>query len=139
VQKKTIKPGSDESRTLVFVLYKNEAPRVETLLRKQGYSVCVLHGNISQDARQKALDDFKYGRVGVLIATDVAARGLDIPNVGTVINYTFPLTVEDYVHRIGRTGKVFSTIQEVSVLNTFLIRTRRSRREEYHLLHRREA
>ena len=89
----------------MFVLYKNEAPRVEQLLRGQGYSVCVLHGNVSQDARLKALNDFKTGRVGVLIATDVAARGLDIPNVGTVINYTFPLTVEDYVHRIGRTGK----------------------------------
>ncbi|CCA73901.1 related to DBP3-Putative RNA helicase required for pre-rRNA processing [Serendipita indica DSM 11827] len=105
VQKKSITPGSDESRTLVFVLYKNEAPRVEQLLRGQGYSVCVLHGNVSQDARLKALNDFKTGKVGVLIATDVAARGLDIPNVGTVINYTFPLTVEDYVHRIGRTGR----------------------------------
>jgi ATP-dependent RNA helicase DBP3 len=104
VQKKSIQPGSDESRTLVFVLYKNEAPRVETLLLKEGYSVRVLHGNISQDARLKALNDFKTGKVGILIATDVAARGLDIPNVGTVINYTFPLTVEDYVHRIGRTG-----------------------------------
>ena len=105
VQKKAIKPGSDQSRTLVFVLYKNEAPRVEMLLKKEGYSVCTLHGNISQDARLRALDDFKTGKVGVLVATDVAARGLDIPNVGVVINYTFPLTVEDYVHRIGRTGR----------------------------------
>ncbi|KAG8789669.1 RNA-dependent ATPase [Serendipita sp. 397] len=105
VQKKNITPGSDESRTLVFVLYKNEAPRVEQLLKGEGYSVSVLHGNVSQDARLKALNDFKTGATGCLIATDVAARGLDIPNVGTVVNYTFPLTVEDYVHRIGRTGR----------------------------------
>lgn len=94
------------------MLYKNEAPHVENLLQRQGYTVCVLHGNISQDARLKALNDFKTGKVGVLIATDVAARGLDIPNVGTVINYTFPLTVEDYVHRIGRTGTCTSLVSE---------------------------
>ncbi|KAG8833138.1 RNA-dependent ATPase [Serendipita sp. 399] len=105
VQKKSIKAGSAELRTLIFVLYKNEAPRVEQLLKGEGYSVSVLHGNVSQDARLKALNDFKTGVSGCLVATDVAARGLDIPNVGTVINYTFPLTVEDWVHRIGRTGR----------------------------------
>jgi len=104
-QKKSIKPGSDESRTLLFVLYKAEAPRVEALLRKQGYAVCSIHGNLGQQARLQALEDFKTGKVSIMIATDVAARGLDIPNVGLVVNYTFPLTVEDYVHRIGRTGR----------------------------------
>jgi ATP-dependent RNA helicase DBP3 len=56
----------------------------------------------------EALERFKNGTTGLLVATDVAARGLDIPNVGAVINYTFPLTIEDYIHRIGRTGKRFS-------------------------------
>ena len=78
---------------------------MESMLRRQGYSVAGLHGDMSQTARLDALDRFKDGTVWLLVATDVAARGLDIPNVGTVINYTFPLTVEDYVHRIGRTGK----------------------------------
>jgi len=60
---------------------------------------------MSQSARMDALDKFKSGETGLLVATDVAARGLDIPNVGAVINYTFPLTIEDYIHRIGRTGE----------------------------------
>lgn len=68
----------------------------------------MIHGDLSQAARMSALDDFKTGKTQLLVATDVAARGLDIPNVGTVINYSFPLTVEDYIHRIGRTGKAFS-------------------------------
>lgn len=62
-QKKSIKPGSDESRTLLFVLYKAEAPRVEVLLRKQGYKVCSIHGNLGQQARLQALEDFKTGKV----------------------------------------------------------------------------
>ena len=60
---------------------------------------------MSQPARLDALDKFKTGSITLLVATDVAARGLDIPNVDTVINYSFPLTIEDYVHRIGRTGR----------------------------------
>ncbi|TFK47944.1 DEAD-domain-containing protein [Heliocybe sulcata] len=103
--KKTSKPGVEESRILVFALYKKEAARVEQNLIRQGYSVGALHGDMSQDARMKALDNFKTGKTGLLVATDVAARGLDIPNVGLVINYTFPLTIEDYIHRIGRTGR----------------------------------
>ena len=94
----------DESRTLVFALYKKEAARVEQMLQRHGYSVGSLHGDMSQTARMEALENFKNGETGLLVATDVAARGLDIPNVGAVINYTFPLTIEDYIHRIGRTG-----------------------------------
>ncbi len=69
-----------------------------------------LHGDLSQSARLQALEEFKSGKTGLLVATDVAARGLDIPNVGTVINYTFPLTIEDYIHRIGRTGKILCLV-----------------------------
>ena len=88
---------------LVFALYKKEAERVEGMLRSKGFSVGGLHGDMSQAARLDALQNFKSGTTGLLVATDVAARGLDIPNVGAVINYTFPLTIEDYIHRIGRT------------------------------------
>ncbi|KAF8338192.1 uncharacterized protein EI90DRAFT_2991491 [Cantharellus anzutake] len=94
-----------ESRILVFVLYKKEADRVLETVQHWGYSAGGIHGDINQNQRMKALEDFKTGRTGLLVATDVAARGLDIPNVSSVINYSFPLTVEDYVHRIGRTGR----------------------------------
>ncbi|GAW09868.1 DEAD-domain-containing protein [Lentinula edodes] len=94
-----------DSRILVFALYKAEASRVEGMLRREGYSVGALHGDLSQNNRLQALEEFKSGKTGLLVATDVAARGLDIPNVGAVINYTFPLTIEDYIHRIGRTGR----------------------------------
>ncbi|KZT61861.1 DEAD-domain-containing protein [Calocera cornea HHB12733] len=94
-----------EERTLVFVLYKKEATRVEQALARSGYRTGAIHGDMGQQARIAALDEFKSGRTKLLVATDVAARGLDIPNVGTVINYSFPLTIEDYIHRIGRTGR----------------------------------
>lgn len=83
-----------ESRTLVFVLYKKEADRVLDTLRSWGYSASGIHGDLSQVRRFQALEDFKNGTTGLLVATDVAARGLDIPDVGSVINYSFPLTVE---------------------------------------------
>ncbi|KAF8350285.1 P-loop containing nucleoside triphosphate hydrolase protein [Amanita rubescens] len=100
------KPNSSfDSRVLVFALYKKEAARLEQMLRQQGYTACALHGDMSQSARMEMLERFKSGQANLMVATDVAARGLDIPNVGTVINYTFPLTIEDYIHRIGRTGR----------------------------------
>ncbi|KAJ7051228.1 DEAD-domain-containing protein [Mycena amicta] len=98
------KSGDGSSRILVFALYKKEASRVEQRLRQEGYSVGALHGDLSQSARLDALEKFKNGTTLLLVATDVAARGLDIPDVEAVINYTFPLTIEDYIHRIGRTG-----------------------------------
>lgn len=64
-----------------------------------------IHGDVSQSLRTQAMDDFKAGTQPLLIATDVAARGLDVPDVSVVINFSFPLTTEDYVHRIGRTGR----------------------------------
>jgi len=93
------------NRVLVFVLYKREADRVERMLRGRGWACGAIHGDMSQDARTRALAAFKDATVPLLIATDVAARGLDIPAVEYVLNYSFPLTIEDYVHRIGRTGR----------------------------------
>lgn len=102
-------PSLDDARVLVFVLYKKEATRVEALLQRQNYAVAGLHGDLSQVARMEALQNFKSGKTRVLVATDVAARGLDIPNVAVVLNYSFPLTIEDYIHRIGRTGKCIAS------------------------------
>ena len=86
-----------------------EAPRVEAMLQRKGFKAGSVHGDISQESRNAAVAAFKAGDVPLLIATDVAARGLDIPDVEVVINYSFPLTVEDYVHRIGRTGRAGKT------------------------------
>ncbi|KAG9444339.1 hypothetical protein H6P81_015679 [Aristolochia fimbriata] len=96
---------SQSNRVLVFVLYKKEAVRVETMLQNKGWKVVSVHGDKSQYDRTKALSLFKEGKCPLMIATDVASRGLDIPDVEVVINYSFPLTTEDYVHRIGRTGR----------------------------------
>jgi len=98
-------------RILIFALYKKEAARLENTLSRGGWSGLVgsIHGDKTQDARTRALESFKDGSCPLLVATDVAARGLDIPNVEIVINYTFPLTIEDYVHRIGRTGRAGKT------------------------------
>ena len=97
--------SSRTNRILVFVLYKREADRVERSLNRYGWNAVSIHGDKSQSARIEALSQFKDGSVPLLVATDVAARGLDIPDVEYVINYSFPLTTEDYVHRIGRTGR----------------------------------
>ena len=100
---------SRSNRVLVFVLYKKEASRVESMLQRKGWKAAAVHGDISQDKRTAAVESFKNGSVPLLVATDVAARGLDIPDVEVVINYSFPLTTEDYVHRIGRTGRAGKT------------------------------
>ncbi|KAH7551563.1 hypothetical protein BM1_09879 [Bipolaris maydis] len=94
-----------EDRILVFCLYKKEAVRIENFIRMKGFRVGGIHGDLSQEKRSASLAAFKEGHVPLLVATDVAARGLDIPAVKVVINVTFPLTAEDYVHRIGRTGR----------------------------------
>lgn len=111
-QPSTSGPHRDPTRILIFCLYKKEAARIETLLRtrlggssNRGTKVTAIHGDMSQEKRTASLASFKAGATPLLVATDVAARGLDIPAVKAVINVTFPLTVEDYVHRIGRTGR----------------------------------
>jgi len=105
------KDGKERNKILIFALYKKEAARLESNLKRSGWDgmVTSIHGDKMQEARTRALDEFKKGINPILVATDVASRGLDIPNVEVVINYTFPLTIEDYVHRIGRTGRAGKT------------------------------
>jgi ATP-dependent RNA helicase RhlE len=92
-------------RTIVFTRTKHRANRVAEHLNKIGIDAEAIHGNKSQGARQRALDAFRKGRVRVLVATDIAARGIDVDNVTHVINFELPNVPEDYVHRIGRTAR----------------------------------
>lgn len=85
---------------------KKGADALENFLEREGYPVTSIHGDRSQREREDALASFKSGRTPILVATAVAARGLDIPNVKHVINFDLPSDVEEYVHRIGRTGRV---------------------------------
>merc|ERR550537_935890 len=93
-------------KIIIFGLYKKETAWLENFLWEKGYDkVTALQGDMTQDKRERAIADFKAAKLTPLIATDVASRGLDVQDVEVVINYTFPLTIEDYVHRIGRTGR----------------------------------
>jgi len=92
-------------KVLVFGETKFGVQRLSDYLDNSGISSIAIHGNKNQSQRQRALKQFKDGRVRVMVATDVAARGLDIPNVSHVINFDTPQTYEDYIHRIGRTGR----------------------------------
>jgi len=97
---------SADKKVIIFGLYKKETAWLETFLKENGYGKTVaLQGDMTQAARTQAIADFKACKKTPLIATDVASRGLDVQDVELVINYTFPLTIEDYVHRIGRTGR----------------------------------
>src|SRR5450432_4871446 len=90
---------------LVFTRMKHSADRVARKLESLGIKTGALHSNRSQSQRLRALKDFKSGEVRVLVATDIAARGIDVDGISHVINYDFPMHPEDYVHRIGRTGR----------------------------------
>ncbi|MDC8012254.1 DEAD/DEAH box helicase [Tahibacter soli] len=92
-------------QTLVFGRTKHGSDRLARQLVQAGFRADAIHGNKSQGARQRALKDFKEGRINVLVATDIAARGLDIDQLPVVVNYDLPMVAADYVHRIGRTGR----------------------------------
>ncbi len=104
-------------QVLVFVNYKETANEVVKELKLDGIKAAVCHGDKAQSARRRALDEFKQGKVRVLVATDVAARGLDIENLPHVVNYDMPFLAEDYVHRIGRTGRAGKQGYAVSFVN----------------------
>jgi len=103
-------------QTLVFGRTKHGCDKLATFLEKSGIKTAAIHGNKSQGQRLRALGDFKAGRVTVLVATDIAARGIDINELPKVINYDLPMVPEDYVHRIGRTGRNGSTGQAISLV-----------------------
>jgi ATP-dependent RNA helicase RhlE len=96
-------------RVLIFTRTKHGADRVVKKLYQDGIEANAIHGNKSQPQRERALADFKRGRVNVLVATDIAARGIDIPGVSHVINFELPNVAEQYVHRIGRTARAGAT------------------------------
>jgi ATP-dependent RNA helicase RhlE len=105
------------SQALVFCKTKRGSDRVGEHLERAGIRTAVIHGNKSQRTRTRALGDFKAGRVNVLVATDIAARGLDIVQLPLVINYDLPLVAEDYIHRVGRTGRAGRSGRAVSLVS----------------------
>lgn len=113
---KLIKEG-DWKQVLVFTRTKYGANKLAEKMGKNGITAVPIHGNKSQNARTKALADFKRGSVRVLVATDIAARGLDIPLLPHVVNFEIPNVSEDYVHRIGRTGRAGAEGEAVSLVS----------------------
>ncbi|QOY54698.1 DEAD/DEAH box helicase [Candidatus Sulfurimonas marisnigri] len=103
-------------QVLVFTRTKHGANRLTGQLEKDGITAVAIHGNKSQNARTKALADFKKGEVRVLVATDIAARGIDIDQLPHVVNYELPNVSEDYVHRIGRTGRAGNEGEAISLV-----------------------
>jgi len=101
---------------LVFVRMKHAADRVAKQIERGGIRTATLHSNRSQNQRLRALRDFKQGDVRVLVATDIAARGIDVDGISHVVNYDFPMHPEDYVHRIGRTGRAHAVGDAISFL-----------------------
>jgi ATP-dependent RNA helicase RhlE len=110
---------SQDSRrqTLVFSRTKHGADKLVRFLETAGLRAAAIHGNKSQNARTRALSDFKTGRITVLVATDIAARGIDIDQLPVVINFDLPMVAEDYVHRIGRTGRAGADGMAVSLVS----------------------
>ena len=105
-------------QALVFCKTKRGSNRVGEALERAGVRAAVIHGNKSQGARNRALGDFKAGRVAVLVATDLAARGLDIAQLPLVVNYDLPLVAHDYIHRVGRTGRAGLAGRAVSLVSS---------------------
>jgi ATP-dependent RNA helicase RhlE len=103
-------------QTLVFARTKHGSDKLATFIEKSGIQTAAIHGNKSQGQRMRALSDFKAGKVKVLVATDIAARGIDIDQLPRVINFDLPMVAEDYVHRIGRTGRNGSTGEAISLV-----------------------
>lgn len=103
---KKILNGTKTESVLIFTRTKHRAERVAQQLVRDGYRVTSLQGNLSQNQRQAALTGFRNGSIKILVATDIAARGIDVLSISHVINYDMPESTDDYIHRIGRTGRV---------------------------------
>jgi superfamily II DNA/RNA helicase len=107
----------DVNQGIVFVSTKLDSERVAEVLMDQGFSARAIHGDMSQAARNRTLTSVRKGQVQVLVATDVAARGIDIPDITHVINFDIPRQAEDYVHRIGRTGRAGRSGLAITLIN----------------------
>ncbi len=105
------------SRVLIFVRTKHAVDALSRQLKERGFEVASIHGNKSQEQRSRALSLFKNGKVNVLLATDVVARGIDVDDVSHVINYDLPQSHEDYIHRIGRTGRASKIGQALTFID----------------------
>lgn len=103
-------------QAVIFAATKRRADRIAERLERSGQSVAALHGDMRQNQRDRTLADLKAGRLRLLVATDLAARGIDVPDLSLVINYDLPRVAEDYVHRIGRTGRNGATGTAVSLI-----------------------
>lgn len=102
------------SRVLVFTRTKHRAKRLAGTLEKQGYRAAALQGNMTQNRRTEAINGFRQGKYDILVATDIAARGIDVTDISHVVNYDMPDTVDAYTHRIGRTGRAEQTGEAVT-------------------------
>lgn len=111
-----------EGRALIFVRTKRATDRLAEKLKRDGINVAVLHGNRSQSQRNSALSDFQRGKSRVLVATDIASRGIHVDDIAQVINYDLPAIPEDFIHRVGRTGRAGAT----GMAATFFSRVERS-------------
>jgi len=109
--------GDSRRQSLVFSRTKHGADKLCVHLEKFGLRTAAIHGNKSQGARTKALKDFKTGKVTILVATDIAARGLDIDQLPVVVNFDLPMVAEDYIHRIGRTGRAGAEGMAISLVS----------------------
>ncbi|WP_066646991.1 DEAD/DEAH box helicase [Christensenella timonensis] len=112
----TLLKNNDLPLTLIFVNMKHKADRLAAQLRKKGFKAAALHGDMSQNQRDRVMKEYRLGKLDTLVATDIAARGIDVKNIDAVINYDAPLDDESYVHRIGRTGRA----EQEGVAYTFI-------------------
>ena len=101
-------------RVIVFANRKDEVRRIEERLTRDGISAAQMSGDVAQHKRIKVLEDFRAGRIRVLVATDVAGRGIHVDDISHVVNFTLPEDPDDYVHRIGRTGRAGTTGVSIS-------------------------
>jgi superfamily II DNA/RNA helicase len=104
------------SQAVIFTSTKRGADELVNQLNKRGQKAAVLHGDLRQSARKKTMDEMHHGKIKLLVATDIAARGLDFKNISHVINFDLPNTAEDYIHRIGRTGRASATGTAISLV-----------------------
>ncbi len=116
VLRRLLRDAKDLQNAIIFCNRKREVALLYKSLQKHGFSVGALHGDMDQSARTAALDQFRKGEIPLLVASDVAARGLDIPAVSHVFNFDVPHHADDYVHRIGRTGRAGRAGTAISIV-----------------------